>query len=443
MMTVLQKVRTLGLVNGLALLYIGVICLLPFHAFFTTWIGSSVGYLDVWRIWKELIIVGSVPLVCWLVWRNKITPKDPWPVWLIVAYMVLTVGLGLVALAVHRVNTEALIYGLLANLRFVGFFLLVAVIAVQTDVLRRHVTSVVLWGGLAVVTFGLLQIVVLPYDFLAQFGYGPDTIPAYHMVDNKLNYLRIQSTLRGPNPLGAYLLIIATLSVVYWRARLPRMSWRLMAYSIGVLIVLLFSYSRSAYLGLLCSVLVVLIVMAKPHHRRYMVLGLGLVLTLFVGLFFVLRNNDVVQNTLFHTDESSRSAQSSNMARGEAMTNGLRDVLYEPLGRGPGTAGPASARNVYPARIAENYYIQIAQEVGWSGLALFLAINIYTGWLLWLRRKDTLVLALFASLIGITVVNMVSHGWADDTLGLLWWGLAGVVLGPAILKAERTKHVGS
>lgn len=438
----MQKMRSLGLVNVLALIYLGVICLLPLHAFFTTWLGSSFGHLDLWRIWKELIIVGSVPLVLWLVWQRKIVIRDPLLVWLIAAYMALTVGLGLVALAVDRVSTDALIYGLLANLRFVGFFLLVAVITVQTDVLKRHIGSIVLWGGLAVVVFGILQITVLPYDFLRHFGYGPDTIPAYHTIDSKVDYQRIQSTLRGPNPLGAYLVIIGTLILAYWRARLPKMSWQFMTYGIGVLAVLLFSYSRSAYIGLFCSVLIVLITTARPRHRRYMAIGFGVLLALFVGLFFVLRNNDAIQNALLHTDENSHSAQSSNMVRSAAIKNGLRDVAYEPLGRGPGTAGPASTRNTYPARIAENYYIQIAQEVGWPGLALFVASNIYVGWLLWVRRKDTLALVLFASLIGLTIVNLVSHAWADDVLGLLWWGLAGVALGPAILRAERTRHVG-
>jgi O-antigen ligase len=86
-------------------------------------------------------------------------------------------------------------------------------------------------------------------------------------------------------------------------------------------------------------------------------------------------------------------------------------------------------------RIAENYYLQIAQETGWLGLGLFLAILIAVGWELAKRRRRALAVMLLASLVGISVVNVLSHAWADDTLSLLWWGLAGIALVPAILKS--------
>jgi hypothetical protein len=439
----MQKVRSIR-PNIVAFIYLCVIGLLPFHAFLTTWVGSSIGAIDVWRIWKELAIVVTVPFVALFVWRQpgyRAWLKESWLPRLIACYIVLTLGLGLVALQADRVNTESLIYGLLANLRYVGFFLLMFFVAAQSVFLRKYIAKIVLGVGIFIVAFGILQITALPYDFLKHFGYGPDTIPAYHTVDNKVDYQRVQSTLRGPNPLGAYLVVIGTLIVAYWRARLPKMSWRLMAYGAFLAIVLLFSYSRSAYLGLMASTLAVLAITAKPRHRRYMMLGSVFVVGMVIGLFFSLRHNPTVQNTLFHTDSASRSMQSSNDARAVAIKNGVSDVLREPLGRGPGTAGPASTRNVHPARIAENYYLQLGQEVGWAGVMLFLAINVYIARLLWTQRKNVLALALLASFIGLAIVNLVSHAWADDTLGLLWWGLAGAVLGPAILKQGTKKHV--
>jgi O-antigen ligase len=88
---------------------------------------------------------------------------------------------------------------------------------------------------------------------------------------------------------------------------------------------------------------------------------------------------------------------------------------------------------------AENFYIQIGQETGVLGLIVFLSINIIVGYRLYLRRDDPLSLFLFASLIGLTVVNMVSHAWADDTLSLLWWAFAGVALSPKLTKSQATK----
>ena len=99
-----------------------------------------------------------------------------------------------------------------------------------------------------------------------------------------------------------------------------------------------------------------------------------------------------------------------------------------------GIAGPASTHNNHPAKIAENFYIQIGQETGVLGLVVFLVINIIVGYRLFLSRADTLSLLLFASLIGISLVNMVSHAWADDTLSLIWWAFAGVALSPKLVK---------
>jgi hypothetical protein len=42
--------------------------------------------------------------------------------------------------------------------------------------------------------------------------------------------------------------------------------------------------------------------------------------------------------------------------------------------------------------------------------------------------QSRLALVLFASLIGITVVNLLSHAWTDDTLAYVWWGFAGIAL---------------
>ena len=424
------------MVNLLAWVYLGLIALLPFHALLTTWAGSNFGHLDAWRIWKELIIFASFPLVAWVAVRDKDILgwlKKSWLVRLVGLYILLGAASGGLALAFGRVEVSALIYGLFADFRFVGFLLLVMIVARRSDVLRRHVTGVVIAGGLLVVLFGVLQLTVLPHDFLRHFGYGPDTIPAFQTVDNKVSYQRLQSTLRGANPLGAYLVVIGTLILAFWRARLPHFSWRWTGFGFLTAIVLLFSYSRSAYLGMFVSAVVLAVASSSRRHIKYMAVGAGVLLTLIIGLTVVFRNNNSVQNVIFHTDESSRSAQSTNAARTVALKDGLRDVVREPLGRGVGTAGPASTRNTgHLSRISENYFLQIGQEMGWLGVILFTAINLYVGRLLWQARKDKLALALFCSLIGLTLINLVSHAWPDDTLGLLWWGLAGVALADSV-----------
>jgi O-antigen ligase len=103
-----------------------------------------------------------------------------------------------------------------------------------------------------------------------------------------------------------------------------------------------------------------------------------------------------------------------------------------------GSAGPASFRNTDGVpKIAENYYLQLGQEVGVLGMALFIAINILVGVELWKLRTQTLSRILLASLVGITFINLVSHAWTDDTISYVWWGLAGIALSPVILKSRH------
>ncbi|HEU4984309.1 MAG TPA: hypothetical protein VFT58_01605, partial [Nitrososphaera sp.] len=77
------------------------------------------------------------------------------------------------------------------------------------------------------------------------------------------------------------------------------------------------------------------------------------------------------------------------------------------------------------------------QEVGVVGLLLFIAINVQAAALLWLRRNNVLARILLASLVGITLVNFLSHAWTDETTSLLWWGLAGLALAPALPKQNH------
>lgn len=422
---------------ALSWLFLLVLGLLPLHAFFTTWLGSNFGYLDAWRIWKELLLVAALPLVVWLLVAQPSLWRRLWRQWLIrliAAYIVLYVVSGVLALMQHNTNVDALAYALLSNLRYLGFFLMVLVVIQNSNVLHRWAVKVVVSVSGIVIGFGLLQRFALPLDFLRHFGYGADTIPAYQTVDNKVEYQRIQSTLRGANPLGAYLTVIIGLLASYWRAFWAKRWAAYLLSCVATLAALFFTYSRSAYLGVSATVVIVLLLGVSVEWRKRLLLaGIGIAL-LGAGFVYVFRDNNALQNTLFHSDETSQSDISSNTGRTSAIKEAFYQVLREPLGRGPGTAGPASVRNDHPARIAENYFLQIGQEVGWVGLALFMLILMLVGVELWAIRSTPLGLGLFASFIGLFLINLVSHAWADDTLGLLWWGLAGVALGRRLTK---------
>lgn len=433
--------RLYSVADVLARLYLVILVLLPFQALLTTWVGSAVGRLDAWRIWKEVLIFASSVVVVWLLVAQRDVRRwafRGWLAWLVLAYVGWGITGGLVALATGRVSGDALVYGIFADLRFPAFMMLVAVVARTSPMLNCQWRRAIIGALTVVVAFGLMQL-VLPADFLRHFGYSPDTIPAVQYVDNKPEYPRLQATLRGPNPLGAYLVlgIAATLSI---GIASKRKRYGLIV--LGSVVVLAFTYSRSAYLGACIAVAVaVWLLAARGHWQKRFIIIAAVAAVVGAAAVVALRNNDTVQNIAFHSDEHSMSAESSNTGRARSLASGMDEVLHKPLGQGIGTAGPASMRNTkQPARIAENYYIQVGQEMGWVGVGLFMAIQAVLLARLWPLRAAPLGAALLASWCGLLLVNMLSHAWADDTLGLLWWGLAGIALGSTILDNQNGKH---
>ena len=413
--------------------------LVPFHAFLTVWAGSSFGHYTAWRLWAEVLLTPLVVVAIAALWRDKklfAALRASQVSRYLLAYVIVQLIIGAWALAAHHVTKTALADGLVLNLRLPAFFFASQVLASRSTWLQAHWQKIVLVPAAVVVLFGLLQVFVLPNNFLQHFGYGPNTILPYETVDQKLAYIRAQSTLRGPNPLGAYLVIVVAALAVGFAKRSQLRTKTLLGFGVvGTFALLAYTYSRSAYLGAGAAGVAVGWWSVKSAWVRRVALMCGAALAVIAGGSFLwLRHNDRFENTFFHTDRQSRSVESSNQARGSALEQGLRDVVREPFGEGPGTAGPASAHNTgHPARIAENYYLQIGQESGWLGLGLFAAINIVIARQLWERRTGALPLVLLASLVGITIINMLSHAWTDDTLAILWWSLAGSAL------AVRTK----
>jgi hypothetical protein len=444
MKTAALKYTVLSWVSGMTMV---ILLLMPFHALLTVW-GSSIlgGHYIALRLWKEVLLVLCVLGTLYLIATDhkiRTHTLSRRLVWLILLYMLLNVVWGLLALNQHDVSAKALGYGLIVNLRFLAFFLVTWAVALRMSRLRSHWQWMVYWPAMGVAAFGLLQIFALPHDFLRHFGYGPMTIPPFETINNNEHYIRIASTLRGANPLGAYLIIPISLLVVLLLSR-RRRTWLQAAFLAELLLVLFFTFSRSAWIGAGLSIGVILLVAVRTRIARRVVLGVaGGLVVVAAGLTILWSHTPKYQNFVFHTQSGSAIEQTSNEDHLAALKENGKSVLRQPLGHGPGTAGPASVYNTeHTPRLAENYFVQIAQETGWLGLLLFMLINVGVGYLLWLRRADPLALSLFASLIGLTFINLLSHAWTDDTLAYVWWGLAGVAMAPdrkaeAEEKAER------
>jgi general stress protein CsbA len=430
-----------AVLSWVSLMTMLILFFVPYHAFLTVWGASLFGHYTALRLWKEVLLVPCILGVAYLFFADRKIRSHTLPrrlIQLILAYIALNISWGLLALH-DDVTAKALGYGLISDLRYLVFFLVTWAVALRMGRLRVHWQRLVLWPAMVVVAFGLLQIFVLPHDFLRHFGYGASTIPQIETINSNSKYIRIASTLRGANPLGAYMLVpISILTVLLIR---NGRNWRQGIFLVCSLIVLFYTFSRSAWIGAALSVLVVLFLsrLAKSTQRISLII-IGAVVVVAAVLTISLRHDIKFQNYVLHTQNHSAVASTSDQGHLHALKTGLSDLAHHPLGFGPGTAGPASYYNTgHPVRIAENYYVQIGQETGWLGLVLFILINVGVGALLYVRRSDPLALSLFASLIGLTLINMFSHAWADDTLCYVWWGLAGLALAP-LPKATEDKE---
>lgn len=426
-----MRLRFDGFLIGALTLSLGVVLvLLPLHAFLSTWGGTAIGPLLVWKSWKELLLVALVPLVvAYLVARSDVF-KVLWSRWvnrLILAYVVLHAVWAWLSPA----NADAIFAGLAFSLRFLAVFVLAQLVVASgapvVHKLKKIVAPWLLIATIAVSAFAIVQVVFLPADFLAQFGYNKDTtIAPFVLIDDNPDALRAFATMRGPNELGSYLILplLLALSLVIKERRNVLAG---AALGLGV-VALALTGSRSAWLGAVVA-LGTLALLWLPPARLKKWLAWGVVPALIVGAvgLWMAVNVPAVRLAVFHSSpDDPHLLEGSSEKHWEASYNGAVDAINHPLGQGVGTAGPASFYGDATPKIAENYYIQVAQEVGVAGLLLFLAINIALAFRLWRQRNELWSKLLLASFAGLSVINIFLHGWADDPTAMTWWLVAGL-----------------
>lgn len=432
-----MKRISLGAVYELGLL--AILFLLVIHAPLTVWLGTIFpDQQTILKAWKEILLILLAVFAVVLITKSKIWHKlihSP-VILLALAYVDLYLIMAL-ALGGERVSVVA---GLMIDLRFVAVFVLMyALVLLRPQALRR-VFIVVAAGAATVIGFGVLQITVLPDNVLSGIGYSKnETIAPYSTIDSNLDYVRINSTLRGPNPLGALAVVYITLALAYLITNYVKASARrkvaILIGSAAGAAVLFATYSRSAY-GALAASLVVLLVSSNKISKRLLIFG-GITVAWAGGLLLLTAQSDWFSNVILHEDPESSVVAKSNDEHFQSLETGLTRMVAEPLGHGVGSTGSASLydTNSDNDSIIENYYFFVAHEAGWLGLALFVGLFGFVMIQLWLRRSDWRASGLFASGVGLALIGILLPVWTDETVAVIWWGLAG-----AIIVVQPLKH---
>lgn len=418
-------------------IFVGLLAYMPLHIFLSTWIGTSFGALEFAKVAKDVILVIGFLFVLMVSIRQKWFGqilKDRM-VWLIVVYAAWTVLLAML----KPTDGDAEVLGVVYNLRFLMFFLYGMMLARLFDVRRVKAAALKAVLGVATIVlfFGVVQYTILPNETLTHFGYSRanGVLPAF-FIDDKPDLERVMSTLRDPNSLGSYSIIIGMLGMAFLlRNKITRQT------AIGLLaltfLCLVFTFSRSSWLGFALAIVVLLVMRYGKKINQYSKqISLSLVGVMIIGVILLvpLRDTYFVQNVVFHADQST-VLENPNQLRTRFWQESVTKITDEPLGHGPGTAGLASIRNdIQGTTLNENYYLQIGHEVGIIGLGLFLIILGLVGWrLLKASTVSSLALGLFGAFTGLALTNFLVHIWSNEAVAYTWWGLTAIGLSGSLL----------
>ena len=420
-------------INWVGKLYIGLLLVIfggiVLHA------PLSVGLSTLWphyglliKSWKEILLGVAILLLPLLLTRHKRWNILKDPLLLCIAGFA---ALNIILIPLFYTGAQATFAGILINLRYLLFFVLVYVALSLYPQYIKLFIKVFVAGALVVLVFAILQETILPHDILKYLGYTKETIAPYLTVDQNPDFIRINSTLRGPNPLGAYAMVVLVLLLAFWlrgpkKVTKPQL-WILGILGIGSIVALWASYSRSAVLGAVAALALVLLVAFGKRITKTVWIILAVVAIVIGGSLVVFKDTNFVSNVVLHTNPSEGNNINSDNGHAESLIDGTRRVIHQPLGGGIGSTGSASLLTHNPL-IIENQYLFVAHETGWLGLGLFMVITILLLVRLWKARKDWFALGVFASGIGLAIVGLLLPVWVDETVALIWWGLAAIAL---------------
>jgi hypothetical protein len=416
------------------------------HPFVAAVVGSSTGNFATIKIWKDILVsLLAVAVIVYGLVKETIRKKlfEDRLVWFTGLYTLLTLVIFVVG---HTYANKSGFAGLIFNLRFIALFLIVRILMYSASLskekliyIRSFLTKWVIVIATAVAIFGIVQTVILPSDFMTHLGYnGITTISPVSTVDDNMNVRRAFSTLNDANELGAYLIIPIMLGIErFMRTK----KWQYLAGTLIMLMGLYLTHSRAAFIGLLVAGVIFSVPYLQGRlNRRTLILSGAGVISVLAILVFAASTHPSVRLAIFHSSSKDGSlVQGSTFDHYVATKDGIKDAVQHPFGRGVGQAGPAAFYNKSEKpRIAENYYVQIAQEVGFAGLLLFI-LSVAMGLMQVLSTKNAAYsMSFLAGFAGVAIVALFLHTWASDAVSYIAWGLLGIFL-PAAMSQNKQR----
>ena len=421
---------------ALALLF-WLLVLLPVQTVFVQFFVQRLGLPPVLGLWKE----GAVFLLLLAMEVRIIRRRPKWRarVWQTQWPQIVAAALSIFALlsSLPQVTPTSLV----AGYRFELWFVLVlgvtlSWLAVESPhllrLVRRLSRRAIVWGFYPVLTVSAATL-VFGERFLALLGFGTEgagfvtTAPLVNVVDGGgwNNLARLSGGFSTPNHLAAYLLLILPVLI-----GLENKSRRRLLASANLALIL-FSYARFAWLGLLFFALAYLTTTGfwrRVYRGLYLI---PLALALFAVLTPSLASLEFLP-TFLRKPSSSTLHYRHTMASLEMIRRSPRLLV---VGYGLGSSGPASSYfdlddNPLHARfndvayrwtlfepdltIPENWYLQLLLNGGLPYTLLYLLLLAYPAYLL--RNRPYY----FAAYLALLLANLILHVFENQTVALYY-----------------------
>ncbi len=407
---------------------------MPFHVFLSQSSSLVTGGLEIWKAAKDVVLY-ALALACFVRvvqvggWSNRFFRL------ITVAFIAYAALHGLLVVSHSENSLDNELLGCIYNLRFEAAFMIGYYNAVVKKQAAALFARLAVYVATLVAVLGVFQYFT-PRDLLSHFGYSIERgVKPNFFIDDKPDLPRVMSVMRDPNTLGAFLLLPFSLYTKGFGTYKDRRCTVLAG--TAMLLCLWLTFSRSAWLGLIIVVLTMVLILRQNNAwRLFTKYRMYLLVAIVFGAtaLYAARGTYVVQNTLLHADKSTVQ-RDSNELRLDFTKNALSQIKKSPFGHGAGTAGLVSIRNSKAVVLTEDYYLQIAYEVGVGGLLLFMGILYLVAMRLWaLRLYSDTAMALLASLAALSFINLLLHMWSGEAVVLYWWLLAGAASVPSVGK---------
>lgn len=303
---------------------------------------------------------------------------------------------------------------------FIGYYLIES----KTDALK-YLRFLALIAALAALV-GVAQVVL-----------GVKT-PASWIDASEQGLIRAFSFVVSPNVFGSYMALMAPLAFgLFMYEQKKAWKWGWLACTLLMLLALVFSGSRGAWLALFGGISIFFVIL----DRRLLIAG---IVAAAGAVAFVPPIRSRMLN-LFSPEYFAKSSEDGRIAR---WLNAYDQMRYEPFfGKGIGHYGGAVGDRYFGTTYVDSYYFKTIAELGLIGIILFLWLMVstarlmYSAWQTWKGRREYYLFgSLFTGLIAVILHNGVENIFEVPFMNSYFWFLCGLVLASPFLRKENDIH---